>query len=151
VLILGVFRASISLLISSFIFWIVCFISFICLYFLWAHLTVYSYSLWGQIVTFVFLLWGHLLFSGIHYLIALSQHRYSFYIAYIVFLYSFRIPSQSNKTRARNKRDSKREERSQTIPICRWCDLYLRDPPKKSNTKTTWKHKGLEKSIWIQN
>jgi hypothetical protein len=33
--------------------------------------------------------------------------------------YSFRIPSQRNKTRARNKRDSNREERSQTISICR--------------------------------
>jgi hypothetical protein len=33
--------------------------------------------------------------------------------------YSFGIPSHSNKLRARNKRDSNREGRSQTIPICR--------------------------------
>jgi hypothetical protein len=33
--------------------------------------------------------------------------------------YSFGIPSQSNETRARNKRDSNREGGSQTIPICR--------------------------------
>jgi hypothetical protein len=33
--------------------------------------------------------------------------------------YSFGIPSQSNKRRARNKRDPNREGRSQTIPICR--------------------------------
>jgi hypothetical protein len=32
--------------------------------------------------------------------------------------YSFEIPSQSNKTRAKNKRDSKREGRSPTT-ICR--------------------------------
>jgi hypothetical protein len=33
--------------------------------------------------------------------------------------YSFGIPRQSNKTSARNKMDSNREGRSQTIPICR--------------------------------
>jgi hypothetical protein len=33
--------------------------------------------------------------------------------------YSFGIPSQSNKTRTRNKRDPNKEGRSQTIPICR--------------------------------
>jgi hypothetical protein len=33
--------------------------------------------------------------------------------------YSFEIPSQSNKIRARNKSDSNREGRSKTIPICR--------------------------------
>jgi hypothetical protein len=32
--------------------------------------------------------------------------------------YSFEIPSQNNKTRTRNKRDSNREGTSQTIPIC---------------------------------
>jgi hypothetical protein len=32
--------------------------------------------------------------------------------------YSFGIPNQSNKTRARNKRDSNREGSSQTIPVC---------------------------------
>jgi hypothetical protein len=31
--------------------------------------------------------------------------------------YSFGIPSQSNRTRARNKRDSNREGRSKIIPI----------------------------------
>jgi hypothetical protein len=33
--------------------------------------------------------------------------------------YNFRVPRQSNKTRARNKRESNKEGRSQTIPICR--------------------------------
>jgi hypothetical protein len=33
--------------------------------------------------------------------------------------HSFGIPSQSNKTKVRNKRDSNREGRSQIIPICR--------------------------------
>jgi hypothetical protein len=33
--------------------------------------------------------------------------------------YSFGIPCQSYKTRARNKRDSNKEGRSQTIPIFR--------------------------------
>jgi hypothetical protein len=33
--------------------------------------------------------------------------------------YSFEIPSQSNRTRARNKRDSDREGRIQTNPIYR--------------------------------
>jgi hypothetical protein len=33
--------------------------------------------------------------------------------------YSFGIHSESSKTRARNKRDSNREGRIQTIPICR--------------------------------
>jgi hypothetical protein len=37
-------------------------------------------------------------------------------------LCSFGIPSQSNKTRARNKKDSNREGRSHTIPICRGHD-----------------------------
>jgi hypothetical protein len=32
--------------------------------------------------------------------------------------YSFEIPGQTNKTKARNKRDSNRERRSQAIPIC---------------------------------
>jgi hypothetical protein len=32
--------------------------------------------------------------------------------------YSFGIPSQSNKTRAKNKTDLNREGRSQTIPNC---------------------------------
>jgi hypothetical protein len=32
---------------------------------------------------------------------------------------SFGIPSHSNKTRARNKKDSNREGRSQTIPVYR--------------------------------
>jgi hypothetical protein len=106
----GGFQGFYILLISSFISWTVCLVLFIHLYFLWAHWTVYSCSLWGQILTSVFLLWGHLLFSGIHYLIALPQHRCSFYIAYIVFLYNFKIPSKSNKTSTKNKRDSKREE-----------------------------------------
>jgi hypothetical protein len=30
-----------------------------------------------------------------------------------------KIPSQSNKTRERNKRDLNRKEGSQTIPICK--------------------------------
>jgi hypothetical protein len=34
-------------------------ISSICLYYLWAHLIVYSHPLWYQILTFIFLLWGH--------------------------------------------------------------------------------------------
>jgi hypothetical protein len=33
--------------------------------------------------------------------------------------YNFGIPTQSNKIRARNKRDSDREGRTQTIPIFR--------------------------------
>jgi hypothetical protein len=33
--------------------------------------------------------------------------------------YSFGIPTQSNKTRPKNKRDSNREGRSKIIPICR--------------------------------
>jgi hypothetical protein len=56
------FRVSTSLLISSVISWIVFLILFICLYFLWAHLIVYSHSLWGLILTFVFLLCGCLSF-----------------------------------------------------------------------------------------
>jgi hypothetical protein len=39
--------------------------------------------------------------------------------------YSFGIPIQNNKIRARNKRDSNREGRSQTIPIYRYMILYL--------------------------
>jgi hypothetical protein len=34
--------------------------------------------------------------------------------------YSTRIPSQSNKAREKNRRDSNKEGRSQIIPICRW-------------------------------
>jgi hypothetical protein len=107
-----------------------CLLNFIHLFAFPLSLFVYSRSFWGQILAIVFPLSGHLWFSGIHYLIALTQHRCSFYIAYRVLLYSFRIPSQSNKTRTRCKRVSNREGRSKTIPICRWHDLYLRDPPK---------------------
>jgi hypothetical protein len=40
----------------------------------------------------------------------------------------FGIPSQSNKIRAKNKRDSNREGRSETIPICRWYDPIPKRP-----------------------
>jgi hypothetical protein len=54
------FRVSISLLISSFISWIVFLISFICLFVCsLSSFNCYSHPLWGQILTFVFLLWGH--------------------------------------------------------------------------------------------
>jgi hypothetical protein len=44
--------------------------------------------------------------------------------------YSFGIPSQSSKTRARNKRDSNKEGRSQTILICIWHDPIPKRPQK---------------------
>jgi hypothetical protein len=59
--------------------------------------------------------------------------------------YSFRIPSQSNKTRARIKGDPNSEGRSQTIPICRWHDPI----PKrlqKLYQKTTINHKLCQQS-----
>jgi hypothetical protein len=39
--------------------------------------------------------------------------------------YSFGIPSQSNKTRTRNKRDSNREGRSQTTPYLQMTWSYI--------------------------
>jgi hypothetical protein len=42
--------------------------------------------------------------------------------------HSLGIPSQSNKTGRRNKRITDQKERSQTIPICRLCDLVHKDP-----------------------
>jgi hypothetical protein len=53
------FRVSISLLISSFISWIIYLISFTCLFAFSLSSFVCSHSFWGQILTFVFLLWGH--------------------------------------------------------------------------------------------
>jgi hypothetical protein len=44
--------------------------------------------------------------------------------------YNFIIPSQSNKTRAKNKRDSNKEGRYQSIPICRWHDPIPKLPQK---------------------
>jgi hypothetical protein len=58
--------------------------------------------------------------------------------------YSFWIPSQRNKTRGRNKRDSSREGRSQIIPICRWHDPISKRP-QKLYQKSTRNHK-LESS-----
>jgi hypothetical protein len=42
--------------------------------------------------------------------------------------YSFGILNQSNKTRARNKRESNKEGRRQVIPICRWHDPLPKRP-----------------------
>jgi hypothetical protein len=42
--------------------------------------------------------------------------------------YCFRIPSQSNNTRARNKLDSNKEGRSQTTLFADDMILYLKDP-----------------------
>jgi hypothetical protein len=44
--------------------------------------------------------------------------------------YSFGILRQTSKTRARNKRDSAREGRIQTISICRWHDPIPKRLPK---------------------
>jgi hypothetical protein len=35
----------------------------------------------------------------------------------------------------RNKRNSSREVKSQIIPICRWYDLYLKDPKDSTTGK----------------
>jgi hypothetical protein len=42
--------------------------------------------------------------------------------------YSTGIPSQSNKARERNKKDTNREGRSQIITICRWYDSIHKRP-----------------------
>jgi hypothetical protein len=62
--------------------------------------------------------------------------------------YSFGISTQNNKIK--NKRDSKRERRNQTIPICRWHDPI----PKryqKLYQKTIRNHKLFWRSSRIQN
>jgi hypothetical protein len=42
--------------------------------------------------------------------------------------HSARIPSQSNKRRERNTRNSNREGGSQIVPICRWYDPIHEKP-----------------------
>jgi hypothetical protein len=42
--------------------------------------------------------------------------------------FSFGIPSQSNKIGTRNKRDSNRKGRSQSIPTYRYVIPYITDP-----------------------
>jgi hypothetical protein len=60
------------------------------------------------------------------------------------------ILSQSNKTGTRNKRNSNRKGRSQTIPICRWHDLILRRL-KKVHQKTIRYQNQLHQSSMKQN
>jgi hypothetical protein len=56
-----------------------------------------------------------------------------------------RIPRQSNKLGRRNKRNSNRKGRSQTIPILDDMILYLKD------SRNSRHHKHLQQSSRIQN
>jgi hypothetical protein len=49
-------------------------------------------------------------------------------ILFTVIQHGLGIPSQSNKTGRRNKRNTNWKGSSQAIPICRSHDLYLKDP-----------------------
>jgi hypothetical protein len=47
------------------------------------------------------------------------------------------MPSQSNKTRSKNKRDSNKEGKSQTLPIFRWHEPIIEDPKCCTKKKKT--------------
>jgi hypothetical protein len=54
-------------------------------------------------------------------------------------LFPLQIPSQRNKTIARNKRDSSGEGRNHTIPICKWHDPISKRPQKLSKNSRSRK------------
>jgi hypothetical protein len=60
--------------------------------------------------------------------------------------HSFGIPSQSNKIGKRNKRNSNRKGRNQTIPICRWHGYIA-----KNYQNAPGHHKCLQQSSSVQN
>jgi hypothetical protein len=61
--------------------------------------------------------------------------------------YNIGIPSQGNKTGKRNKRNSNREGRNQTISICRYYDLIPERPIKNFYISSTLLAKYQEKKI----